>query len=156
METSCLSTKWPSHKPIYFCLWSCKRWFLFFSFDSVTGGELLDEVEKRGFFSESDAAQIIFQIVNAIRYLHVQIRKYKRLIGKEKGIVHRDLKPENLLIGHNKDSKGELVVKIADFGLAKIVGPDSILKTPCGTPSCVGKKSRGNFPVDFFKHQKFC
>jgi serine/threonine protein kinase len=44
------------------------------------------------------------QICDALQYAH------------EEGVVHRDIKPENVLI----DRKGR--VKIADFGLAKILG----------------------------------
>merc|ERR1711916_110123 len=50
-------------------------------------------------------------------------------------IVDRDLKPENLLCARKKD--GRLVVKIADFGLSKIVDDNVILATACGTPGYV-------------------
>ncbi len=42
----------------------------------------------------------------------------------ERGIVHRDIKPENILLMDN-----ELTVKIADFGLAKIIGEESFTTT---------------------------
>jgi len=45
--------------------------------------------------------------------------------------VHRDIKPENILLLDK-----ELSVKIADFGLAKIIGEESFTTTLCGTPSC--------------------
>ena len=46
------------------------------------------------------------QICDALQYAHDQ------------GIVHRDIKPENILL----DRKGR--VKVADFGLAKLVGTE--------------------------------
>ena len=46
--------------------------------------------------------------------------------------MHRDIKPENILL-LDKD----LTVKLADFGLAKIIGEDSFTTTLCGTPSYV-------------------
>jgi serine/threonine-protein kinase Chk2 len=46
--------------------------------------------------------------------------------------VHRDIKPENILLA-DKD----LTVKLADFGLAKIIGEASFTTTLCGTPSYV-------------------
>lgn len=50
----------------------------------------------------------------------------------ERNIVHRDIKPENILL-LDKD----LSVKLADFGLAKIIGEESFTTTLCGTPSYV-------------------
>lgn len=50
----------------------------------------------------------------------------------ERSIVHRDIKPENILVIDR-----DLHVKIADFGLAKIIGEESFTSTLCGTPSYV-------------------
>jgi len=52
------------------------------------------------------ALAIVPQICDALQYAHDQ------------GIVHRDIKPENLLI----DRRGR--VKVADFGLAKLIGAE--------------------------------
>lgn len=49
----------------------------------------------------------------------------------ERNIVHRDIKPENILLADKN-----LSVKLADFGLAKIIGEESFTTTLCGTPSC--------------------
>jgi serine/threonine-protein kinase Chk2 len=46
--------------------------------------------------------------------------------------VHRDIKPENILL-----TDKNLHVKLADFGLAKIIGEESFTTTLCGTPSCM-------------------
>jgi serine/threonine-protein kinase CHEK2 len=56
-----------------------------------------------------------------------------RLIEQhERGIVHRDIKPENILLADTN-----LTIKVADFGLAKIIGEESFTTTLCGTPSYV-------------------
>jgi len=90
----------------------------------VTGGELFDKIVEQGNYSERDASILVAKMVSAIDYLH------------NKGIVHRDLKPENLLL---KSSEDLTEVKIADFGLSKIVGTSSMVRmmTACGTPSYV-------------------
>ena len=70
-------------------------------------GTNLRQLEKAGRLSPREALQIIPQICDALQYAH------------DEGVVHRDIKPENLLI----DRKGR--VKIADFGLAKILDPQA-------------------------------
>jgi Flp pilus assembly protein TadD/predicted Ser/Thr protein kinase len=67
-------------------------------------GPNLRQLERTGQLTPRDALRIIPQICEALQYAH------------DEGIVHRDIKPENVLM----DKKGR--VKIADFGLAKILG----------------------------------
>jgi len=88
----------------------------------ATGGELFDSIVSRGKYSEKDAARIVQQVASACSYLH------------SIGIVHRDLKPENLLL-ENKSPDSR--VKIADFGLSKMMEAQSVLQTACGTPGYV-------------------
>lgn len=67
-------------------------------------GVNLRQIEQAGKLSPREALQIIPQICEALQFAH------------DEGIVHRDIKPENVLV----DKKGR--VKIADFGLAKLLG----------------------------------
>jgi len=60
-------------------------------------------------------------VCQAVSYLH------------SRGITHRDLKPENLLL--TKSSKP--VCKVTDFGLAKMVTDQTMLRTMCGKLSAV-------------------
>ena len=80
------------------------------------GGELFDEIIKRKSFSESDAAQIMYQVLSAMVYCH------------SKKICHRDLKPENVLL------EGEGTVKIIDFGTAQSFDPEKGMNNVLGTP----------------------
>ncbi|HXS67260.1 MAG TPA: protein kinase [Candidatus Polarisedimenticolia bacterium] len=73
-------------------------------------GPNLRQVEQAGKLTPREALQIIPQICAALQFAH------------DEGIVHRDIKPENVLI----DKKGR--VKIADFGLAKILGQQADLR----------------------------
>ncbi|CAH2297184.1 calcium calmodulin-dependent kinase type IV [Pelobates cultripes] len=95
----------------------------------VTGGELFDRIVEKGYYSERDAADAVKQILEAVAYLH------------ENGIVHRDLKPENLLYA---TPAPDACLKIADFGLSKIVDDQVTMKTVCGTPGyCAPEILRG-------------
>jgi eukaryotic-like serine/threonine-protein kinase len=52
------------------------------------------------------------------------------------GIVHRDLKPANIFLSDAKRVGAKKVVKVLDFGIAKIIAESVTLQgTPLGTPS---------------------
>jgi calcium-dependent protein kinase len=59
---------------------------LFLVMELCNGGELFDQIEQRGSFSEHDASKVLYQIVQALAYLH----RHK--------IVHLDLKPDKFVI----------------------------------------------------------
>jgi serine/threonine protein kinase len=74
----------------------------YFVMEFVDGANLR-QIEQARRLSPREALRIIPQICEALQFAH------------DEGIVHRDIKPENVLV----DKKGR--VKIADFGLAKIL-----------------------------------
>lgn len=71
--------------------------------DTFVDGVNLAQLMKTGRISPREALAIVPQICDALQFAHDQ------------GIVHRDIKPENILL----DQLGR--VKVADFGIAKVV-----------------------------------
>ncbi|NOS72387.1 MAG: protein kinase [Verrucomicrobia bacterium] len=78
----------------------------FFIMEFVDGLNLR-QLERTRKLSAREALQIVPQICEALQFAH------------DEGIVHRDIKPDNILL----DKKGR--VKIADFGIAKLMGRDA-------------------------------
>lgn len=119
----------------------------FLVLELMEGGELFHQIVKLTYFSENLSRHVILQVAQGIRYLH-----------EVRGVVHRDIKPENLLFepipiipsknpirrpyDEEKEDEGEFIpgvggggigrVKIADFGLSKVVWDEHTM-TPCGT-----------------------
>ncbi|EIW84797.1 kinase-like protein, partial [Coniophora puteana RWD-64-598 SS2] len=85
----------------------------------IDGGDLMGFIRKHNGLDEFTACNMTHQITTAMAHIH------------GRGIIHRDLKPENILL----TSDNPPIVKIADFGLAKIVDIQTIVKTECGTPT---------------------
>ncbi|TBU44526.1 Pkinase-domain-containing protein [Dichomitus squalens] len=84
----------------------------------VPGGDLLEYILNKSGISEPEAQSLTYQICDALAYVHAQ------------GIAHRDLKPENVLLTDDSPP----IVKVADFGLAKVIDSMTMLRTMCGTP----------------------
>ena len=103
---------------------------------SKTLNELL---KKRKILSELEVKYYLFQILNAVKYMH-----------KSK-VIHRDLKLGNLFLS------ASLEIKIGDFGLATRVEYDGERKhTVCGTPNYIApeilenKSSGHSYEVDYW------
>ena len=93
----------------------------YFIMEFVDGANLR-QLQRARQLTPQEALAIVPKVCEALQFAH------------DEGIVHRDIKPENILM----DKKGR--VKIADFGLAKLLGksaPDFALTSPqtvMGTP----------------------
>ena len=111
----------------------------FFSMEFIEGGSLLHHLEA-GPLAPLQAAELVATVARAVHHAH------------EHGIVHRDLKPANILLasGGRKPPVGaeatgglrpplaELMPRISDFGLAKLLDADmevsrtgAVQGTPC-------------------------
>ncbi|MBM3976608.1 MAG: serine/threonine protein kinase, partial [Planctomycetes bacterium] len=78
--------------------------YAFLVMELVEGASLRDLL-REGRLEKSEILTLASDICSALAYAHAR------------GVVHRDIKPENLLV----DADGR--AKVADFGLAKLVGP---------------------------------
>ncbi|CAA6663827.1 unnamed protein product [Spirodela intermedia] len=74
---------------------------LYMALESCDGGELFDQITRKGRLSEDETRFYAAEVVDALEYIHGV------------GLIHRDIKPENLLL----TSDGH--IKIADFGAVK-------------------------------------
>lgn len=94
---------------------------LFMVLEYAGGGELTKRLSVVTKMSNEEAKFTFYQLFLAVDYMHSQ------------GITHRDLKPDNVLLSSD-GMDGQKLIKIADFGLSKIVDCMTALKTSCGTP----------------------
>lgn len=107
----------------------------------LEGRTLADELKERGRLPLVRCLEILAPVADVLAEAHAI------------GLVHRDLKPANIFVHHGK--QGE-VVKVVDFGLAKLVGdaaePDGEQLTHdgriCGTPSFMAPERWDEQPYD--------
>jgi len=90
---------------------------LFMVMEYIEGSSVADLMEGgSGPIPIETSTDVIIQVLGAVSHAH------------SRGVVHRDIKPSNILV---HETSGDVVAKICDFGVAKILG-DEKLKTATG------------------------
>ncbi|XP_057869869.2 3-phosphoinositide-dependent protein kinase 2 isoform X2 [Cryptomeria japonica] len=108
---------------------------IYMGLESCDGGELFDQISRKGHLSEDEARFYSAEIVDALEYLH------------KVGLIHRDVKPENVLLtadGH---------VKLADFGSVKPMENSSIelIQTTSNEKACTFVGTAAYVPPEVLK-----
>ncbi len=80
-------------------------------------GISIDQYCDENKLSVDDRLQLFQQVCEAVGHAHRSL------------IVHRDLKPSNILVTEDQEGGSGPVVKLLDFGIAKLLKPDTDLPT---------------------------
>ncbi|KAM0946305.1 putative protein kinase AGC-PDK1 family [Dioscorea sansibarensis] len=114
---------------------------LYMALESCEGGELFDQITRKGRLTEDEARFYAAEVIDVLEYIHGV------------GLIHRDIKPENLLL----TSDGH--IKLADFGSVKptkdsrvTVPPNAANEKACsfvGTAAYVPPEVLNSSPATF-------
>ena len=93
--------------------------YIYIIMEYCSGGDLFSFIKKRNYqLKEEKVVEIIYKLCKAVYYVHSY------------GIAHRDIKPDNVLLT-SEDENAD--IRLLDFGLSKIVGPNQKCTEPYGT-----------------------
>ncbi|MCB9766255.1 MAG: serine/threonine protein kinase [Alphaproteobacteria bacterium] len=109
----------------------------FLVMEYVDGQPLSRLLQSHGPLPPERTIRLMLQVARAVNNAH------------RHGVIHRDLKPSNLLVTTN--TEGEDLVKVVDFGLAKLTeGDQSITVTGMilGSPHCMAPEQVQGVEVD--------
>jgi serine/threonine-protein kinase len=81
---------------------------LYIAMEYLEGRDLYKVIHEDWPLPEARIADIMMKALAAAAVAH------------DMGVIHRDLKPENIMILNRKDDEGQDIVKVCDFGIAKI------------------------------------
>jgi serine/threonine protein kinase len=93
--------------------------------DLLQGESLGQRLDRQSVLHPREVAQIMLPVVSAVGTAHAS------------GIVHRDLKPDNIFLAREAD--GSTVVKVLDFGIAKVFA----IETNANTGGAAGLTGTG-------------
>jgi eukaryotic-like serine/threonine-protein kinase len=123
----------------------------YIAMELLRGDDLYTLLERDGAITQGRAARILIEVCDALSVAH------------ELGIVHRDLKPENIMVMADPSHPNGERVKVLDFGIAKLLAPDTSAPvdpradpasgvtragTFIGTPSYMSPEQCSLLPVD--------
>jgi serine/threonine protein kinase len=83
-------------------------------------GIIKEARDKCTYLCESFIVRMFMQLCTGVSYVH------------SSGILHRDIKSANIL--WQQGSSGELIIKLADFGISRHLGDGSVAHTFIGSP----------------------
>jgi len=122
----------------------------YIAMELLDGADLYVLLERDGAIAQARAVRILIEVCDALMVAH------------ELGIVHRDLKPENIMVIADKAHPSGERVKVLDFGIAKLLAPDTAVADPrldpssavtragtfIGTPAYMSPEQCALLPVD--------
>lgn len=92
-------------------------------------GRGLDDRIREGPIPRGEVRDLLVQLADGLEQAHAA------------GVFHRDLKPQNLFLTQNR--RGESVLKIVDFGIAKLSESTTQSATHVGTPAYAAPEQLG-------------
>lgn len=96
----------------------------FMVMELLQGETLLQQVQMNGPLDVVSAMELFEQLCHALGAAHTL------------GVIHRDLKPENVFLAKSRRARGGTMVKVLDFGVAKVLAEARTSATSAiGTPS---------------------
>jgi hypothetical protein len=112
---------------------------MYYAMELLSGSTLSAWLAEHGALEPAVALQVLTQVAEALDAAHGH------------GVLHRDLKPENIfLVGEPR--AGDVRAKLLDFGVAKLLGEGSVLRTRAGmiigTPAYMSPEQCGGETVD--------
>jgi len=109
--------------------------------EHLEGETLGERLQQAGRLHWREACLIARQAADALAAVH------------DKGIVHRDLKPENLFLVRDQRDLTAVVVKVLDFGVARLLAQDAASRLTMrgmllGTPEYMAPEQCGGAEID--------
>jgi len=102
----------------------------------LNGEDLSQLITRGGALPVADVAMIFEQLAHAVGAAH------------RVGVVHRDLKPENVFLAQARRAGATFMVKVLDFGIAKIVAEATTKQTAAmGSPIWMAPEQADQSPV---------
>lgn len=108
--------------------WDAERRLVWLALDYMDGGDLQSLLGARRHSGEPPpeapfVRRLIFSVGSALRYIHSQ------------GVLHRDVKSSNVLLSRDSTGAGAGEIKLADFGISKLLEVTKQAHTVVGTPA---------------------